>query len=594
MSGAEKGRVVCFGAFEVDLRSGELRRNGFTVRLQGQPFRILAMLLECPGELVTREEIRRQLWPSDTFVDFEHSLNVAIKRLRDALDESAERPVFIETLPRRGYRFLAPVLSDSTTQAARSLDSLAVLPLLNATGDPETEYLSDGISENIINLLSRVPNLRVIPRTSVFRYKGREAELQVVARELNVRTVLTGKLTQRGDRFVVQTELVDVVRNAQLWGGQFNRKIEDIFEVQEELARQISENLQLRLTPEDERRLAKRPTQSREAYQFLLKANYHINKWTLEGLQRGMAYARQAMEADPAYAEAYAAIAAVYGMLGLLGFVPPTEVFPKAKAAALKALAIDDSLADAHTVVAAVRLYYEWEWSGAEQACQRAIDLNPNVAWAHSLLSDWLSLMGRHEEAMAQAQLGVELDPLSAGLNCKLGQKLYWRADYEHCLEQLQKVLELDPNFVSAHWMLAHVYALKGMYQESLATCERVTAVHGGALSRALTSLILAIGGRTDEAKKMLSELKAYPKLDSVSLISLAETSSVLGEKTEAFEFLEVAYQERAGLLIFIDAFPNFKNIRSDVRYIDLLRRIGIPSLAEIVPTGQIKHATTN
>ena len=256
----------------------------------------------------------------------------------------------------------------STKGLPKTLDSLAVLPLFNATGDPEAEYLSDGISESIINLLSQLPNLRVIPRTSAFRYKGREAELKTIVRDLNVRTVLTGKMIQRGDRLVIQTELVDVVHDAQLWGGQFNRKLEDIFELQEKLALQISENLRLRLTPEDEKRLAKRPTQNREAYQFLLKAQYHIHKWTPEGLQRGMAYARQAIEADPAYAEAYAYVSGTYTLLGSSGILPPAEAFPKAKAAALKALEIDDSLAEAHTALGIVRLYYEWDWSGAECA----------------------------------------------------------------------------------------------------------------------------------------------------------------------------------------------------------------------------------
>jgi TolB-like protein/Tfp pilus assembly protein PilF len=451
------------------------------------------------------------------------------------------------------------------------------LPLVNVAGDPETEYLTDGISESIINLLSQLPNLRVIPRTSAFRYKGREADLQTVGRDLNVRTVLTGKLIQRGDRLVVQTELVDVVNDAQLWGGQFNRKLEDILDVQEELARQISENLRLRLTPDDEKRLTKRSTQNRDAYQLLLKAQYHSNKWTPEGLQRGMAYARQAIEADPLYAEAYVGMSAVYGLLGVFGFLPPAEAFPKAKAAALKALEIDESLADAHMVLAMVRLNYEWDWAAAEQACKRAIELNPNLAWAHSFWSDWLLIMGRHEEAMSEAHLAVELDPLSASLNAKLGQKLYFRRNYDRALEQLQKGLELDPNFVSTHMLIAHAHAWKGMYEESLAACEKVATLFGGSPSRALSSLILAIAGKADEAKKILNELKKEPKLDPLSMIEVAQTHSVMGEKTEAFESLEAAYQNRFLLLIFLGVIPAFDNIRTDPRYADLLRRMGLP-----------------
>jgi tetratricopeptide (TPR) repeat protein len=262
-------------------------------------------------------------------------------------------------------------------------------------------------------------------------------------------------MIQRGDRLVVQTELVDLANDAQLWGGHFNRKLEDIFDVQEELARQISENLRLRLTPEDEKLLAKRPTQNREAYQLLLKAQYHMNKWTPEGLQRAMAFARQAIEADPTYAGAYAYMSVAYSFLGFFAILPPAEAFPKAKAAALEALEIDDSLAEAHAILGIVRLLYEWDWSGAEHTCKRAIELNPNYELGHSIWSDWLIVMGRQEEAMAEEYLAVELDPLSAGRNSRLGQKLCWRGDYDCALEQLQKALEFDPNFVHTHVMLA-------------------------------------------------------------------------------------------------------------------------------------------
>src|SRR5215469_1366552 len=410
--------VIRFGAFELDAVNGELRKAGVSLKIHPQPFKVLLLLTEHSGRVVTREEIRQCLWGDNTFVDFERGINFCINQIRATLIDDAEKPQYVETLPRRGYRFLAPVTAaiDPTT-LPRAFDSLAVLPLVNATGDSETEYLSDGISESVINLLSQLPNLRVIPRTSAFRYKGREADLKAVARDLKVRTVLTGKMVQHGDRLVIQTELVDVANDAQLWGGQFNRKLEDIFEVQEELARQISENLRLRLTPEDEKRLAKRPTQNREAYQFLLKAQYHIHKITPEGYQRGMEYARQAIELDPGYADAYVRMAAVYAGLGVSGFLRPAEAFPKAKAAVLKALEINDSLAEAHAFLAAVRLFYDWNWSGAEHACKRAIELNPNYAAAHAVLSDCLFVTGRQEEAMAEAQLAVELDPLSPNLN---------------------------------------------------------------------------------------------------------------------------------------------------------------------------------
>ena len=453
------------------------------------------------------------------------------------------------------------------------------MPLVNATGDPETEYLSEGISESVINLLSGLPNLRVIPRTSVFPYKGRETDLKTVGRDLNARTVLTGKMIHRGDRLVVQTELVDAANDAQIWGGQFNRKLEDIFELQEEIARQISEKLRLRLAPEDEKRLAKRPTQNREAYQLLLKAQHQLmNKMTTEGLQRGLAYARQAIEADPVYAQAYAYISATYSALGLLGFLTSAEVFPKAKAAAQKALELDDSLAEPHTVLGLVRLFYEWDWSGAEHELSQALKLSPNYAFGHAMWGDWLLVMGRREDALGEEQVAAELDPLSALHIFRLGQKLCYKRDYDGALEELQKAVELDPNFVWTHAFLAQVYAWKGRSEESLAACEKVASLLGAnPYSTALRGLILAMTGRTDEARTIVRELKTRPTLNAVAVMAMADTCSVLGEKDAAFALLEAAYQERAAFLIFSAVRPTFDSLRSDPRFADLLRRIGLP-----------------
>jgi eukaryotic-like serine/threonine-protein kinase len=556
--------LFSFGTVLYEMATGTLPFRGesagvlFKAILDGTPTSPVRLNPDLPVEL---ERIIDKCLEKDRNLRYQHASEVCTDLQRLKRDRESARGAQV-----------------SGVRLPRTVDSIAVLPLVNAAGDPETEYLSDGISESIINLLSQLPNLRVIPRTPAFRYKGRHANLKKVGRDLKVRTVLTGKLIQRGDRLVVQTELVDVANDAQLWGGQFNRKLEDIFEVQEEVARQICENLRVRLTPEDDKRLTKRSTQNRDAYQFLLKAQYHTNKTTPEGYQRGMEYARQAIEADPGYADAYVRMAAVYTGLGVSGFLRPAEAFPKAKAAVLKALEINDSLAEAHAFLAAVRLFYDWNWSSAEHACKRAIELNPNYAPAHAVLSDCLFITGRQEEAMAEDRIAVELDPLSANLNFRFGQKLWWSGDYEGAIEQLKKALEFDADFAWAHIGLSRAYASKGMYEESLAACEKVATLFGSnPHSRALRSLILAIAGKTDEAKTILNEFNDRPKLDPLTLIYSAESCSVLGEKDKAFQFLEVAYQDRASPLIYLDVRPTFNNIRSDPRFADLRRRIGLP-----------------
>jgi len=417
----------------------------------------------------------------------------------------------------------------------------------------------------------------VLPRNTAFRYKGREADAQGVGGELNVRAVLTGRVMQRGDALIVSAELMDVVEEAQLWGERYNRRLDDIFEVQAEVARQISEKLRLRLTPEEKKRLTKRPTQNREAYQLLLKAQYHANKWTPEGLEQGIAYARQAIEADPGYAAAYAWIASTYAFLGMFGSLPPTEAAPKAKAAALRALEIDESLAEAHTALGAVKFFYEWDWSAGERSLKRALELNPNYAWAHFWYGLWLFFMGRHQEGLAEAHRSVELDPLSANFSQTLGLMFCFVRDYDRALEQLQKTLELDPNLVVAHSVLARAYSEKGMHEEAIRECEEAIRLSGGAsLSKVTLGAVLAKAGRMDEAVNILEELKRQPKQDVASEVFVGGLHATLGEKDEAFELLEKAYRQHNPWLVRL-RFPPFDCLCDDPRFADLCRRIGLP-----------------
>jgi len=498
-----------------------------------------------------------------------------LKRLKRDTD-SGRSPAGAATFDRQGDETSSPK-APLQRRPSKTIDSLFVLPFVNASGDPEMEYLSDGITEAIMNSLAQLPKLRVLPRNTAFRYKGREADAQGVGRELNVRAVLTGRVMQRGDALIVSAELMDVAQEAQLWGERYNRKLDDIFEVQAEVARQISEKLRLRLTPEEKKRLAKQPTHNREAYQLFLKAQYFANKWTPEGLRQGMAYARQAIEADPGYAAAYAWIAFTYGNLATFGTLPPSEAAPKAKAAALRALEIDESLADAHTALGALQAYYEWDLRGAERSLKRALELNPNYAWAHYYYGYWLLITGGHEEALAEMHRSVELDPLSVNFSSSLGYLFYLLRDYDRALEQYQKTLELDPKFILAHLTLGRVYSEKGMHEEGIRESEEAVRLSGGApYSKASLGLSLAKAGQLDEAHKILEELKRQPKQENIADHLVPALHATLGEKDEAFAILERAYEKHNVWLVYLST-PSFDGLRDDPRFADLCRRIGLP-----------------
>jgi TolB-like protein len=378
-SGSPSQQIFHFGSFEANLWTGELRKDGVKLRVQEQPLKILAMLLARPGELVTRKQLREGLWSNDTFVDFDRGLNTAVNRLRAALNDSAEKPRFVETVGGRGYRFIGTVDSVAAkapkprevgekvaSPVSEFLDSIAVLPFEDVGGEPDTEYLSDGITASIISNLSQLRRLRVVPRTTAFHYKGKVIDVSQVGRDLHVRVVLTGQVAQRGDSLIVNVELIDTIHDSQLWGDNYHRRVEDIFSVQTELAGEITNRLQLRLNDDEKRQLAKRPSENRVAYHLYMKGLHWANKWTPEGVRKGVDYTRQAIDADPVYAEAWAALAYLYVLIGFFGGAPPIEIFTKAKAAALKALEIDDGQADAHSALAFIRLVYDWDWQGSE------------------------------------------------------------------------------------------------------------------------------------------------------------------------------------------------------------------------------------
>ena len=463
-------------------------------------------------------------------------------------------------------------------RTTKAIDSLAILPLTNETQDPETDYLSDGITETLINNLSQIPKLRVLPRSTVFRYKGREMDPTALSRELGVRAVLTGRMVQRGDTLTIKVELVDVARQAHLWGGNFSRKLDDIFAVQEEIARQISEHMRLHLSPHEKKKLAARHTGSREAYQAFLRALYFWNKWTPASSWRALEYCRLAIEKDPDYAPAHAVTADCYTSLAVFGVLPAKEAFPKAKAAAAKAVEVGPTLSDAHLAVGLVSLYFDWDWNTAEKQLRRAVDLSPHSARAHYGLSLWLLVQRREQEAIQEADIALELDPLSLPMNFNVGYVNYFAGNNDRAIGQFEKILEMDPSFVLASLILCPAYLRKGMLPEALATVEKALPQSRNWSSlRAMLAVVHAGSGRAGEALEILEELKkegaSFPLLSYWAAI----ISNALQDKEQTLDWLERACEERVGLLITLKVASGFRNLSQEPRYQAILKRIGLP-----------------
>ncbi len=460
----------------------------------------------------------------------------------------------------------------------QAIDSLAVLPFVNASADPSTEYLSDGISESLINSLSQLPKLKVMSRSSVFRYKGRETDPQVVGRELKVQAVLMGRLVQRGENLSISTELVDTRDSSHIWGEQYNRKLADILAVQEDISREITDNLRLKLTGEQKKTLAKRYTQDTEAYQDYLKGRYYWNKRTGESLKTAIEYFEKAIAKDSTYALAYAGLADCYAVISQYIGMPAREWYPKATGAALKALEIDDSLAEAHGALGLVKTIHDMDWAGAEREYRRALELNPGYANAHHWYAMSLSGLGRHDEALAHIKQAQELDPLSLIINANVGFILYNSRRYEEAIEQLRKALAMDSNFPEVHEYLGFTYLQKSMYREAVAELQTALKLSPGNLE-VIAGLghAYAVSGNRAEARKMLDDLTERSRRGHSLPWVMAVVYTGLGDKDRAFEWLQKAVEERnIGLLMWIKVNPLFDPVRSDPRFADLLRRMNL------------------
>ena len=463
------------------------------------------------------------------------------------------------------------------TRPNQAIDSVAVLPFSNVSGDPKLEYLADGMSDSIINNLSQLQSLkRVIAFNSVLRYKGKPPDPQTVARDLNVRAVLVGRVTQNGDDLSIAVELVDTRDNRRLWGEQFDRKMSDLSSFPRELARQITDHLRLTLTPTDQRQLEKQYTQNPEAYQLYLKGLYFWNKSTRQADEKAIEFFQQSIEKDQNYALPYLGLANCYLTMADFDILSSADGYAKARLAANKALAIDNNLAEAHGALAKIKFSYDWDWTGAEQEYRLAFQLNPNSA--HGGYAGFLSVMGRHQEAIAEAKLAQDFNPLSLRGNAALAGTLFVARRYDEAIEQARKTLELEPNFIKAHRQLGLCYEQKGMYAEAIAEFQKIGEISGGEGGAMALGHAYAIAGRRSDALKVLNDLSERAKHQYVAAHSFAMIYTGLGEKDKAFEWLEKSFIEHDSNLIGLKIDPRFDSLRSDPRFTALLSRMKLDS----------------
>jgi TolB-like protein/DNA-binding winged helix-turn-helix (wHTH) protein/Tfp pilus assembly protein PilF len=624
-----------FGVFEVDVRTGELTKRGQRLRLQEQPFQLLAILLETPGELVTREELSNRLWPQ-TIVDFDHGLNKAIAKIREALGDSSENPRFIETIARRGYRFLADVavvpdgqpatvaddlapLVDSglrgRADASKSLRrptarawglfgfglalvlaaslswilyprshpspgirSLAVLPLANLSGDPAQDYFAEGMTDELITRLAQISALRVISRTSAMTYKSARKSLPEIARELNVDAVVEGSVSRSGERVRITAQLIQVPADTHIWAQTYDEDFQDTLALQSKVARDIAEHIQITLNRQEQAELVKAKTVNPEAYEDYLKGRYFWSKRTGDALKKAIEYFSRAIETDPTYAEAYSGLADSYALSGdwEYGILSPRDAFPQAKAAATKALELDDSLGEAHTSLAFAFDLYGWDWDAAEEEYKLAIKLNPGYATAHHWYAWHLMVTGRNSEGISELRKAENLDPLSLIISADIADALCIAHRYDESVQQSKKTLEMDPAFAVAHYELGQAFAQKHMYDEAIAEFQRAIDLsgHSGAFDSNL-AYVYAISGRKEEAIQTMKNLEARHDENPSADANVALIYVGLGDQDQAMISLNKAYKARFNPSILLR--PAFDPLRSDARFQDLLRRIGLP-----------------
>jgi TolB-like protein len=568
-----------FDAFEVDSRSRQLRKHGLKIKLHGQPFQILMMLLERPGEVVTRDKIRQKLWPGNTFVDFEHSLNTAIQKLRETLGDSADTPRYIETLPRVGYCFIAPAHHKLSSVPAPNRVMLVVLPFENLSDDPTQEYFSDGLTEETITDLGQVAcgQMGVIARTSAMTYKRTRKSIAEIGRELGVDYALEGAVRRDGNRVRISAQLVRASDQTHVWAQNYDRELKDFLEVQAELGRAIAEQVQIRLISSDRPQVSAAPEINQAAYDAYLHGRYFLWKVTRPNIERAIEYFTKAIRADPRMAAAYAGLADCYDVLPITSDAAPRESFPKAEHAAMQALNIDRDSAEAHAALASTRFWYSWNWAASEDHARRAITRNRSYVRAWVRLAHLHSNIGRHAEAIPEVDHACALDPFSPILNTMGAQFRFQARQYDEVLPALAKVMDLDQNFWVGHIIFSKFHLAQGRYDEALAS-----ALKAREFSVGNTEAISLVGqsygemGRRADAEKILAELQALNARKFVPPYNIATVYLGLGQMEATLEWLERAYDVRDVHMIFLKVEPKWDPLRSNPRFESLLRRVGL------------------
>ena len=613
MASALATRRIRFDDLELDADACALTRGGARIRLQQQPFEVLQLLLEHPGRLVSREELRERLWPSDTFVDFDHSLNIAINKLRAALHDSAEQPRLIETVPRRGYRFIGTIQSAPVERApplsqhrraiaiglvgatvgvvslvawvarhpsaspATGIRSIAVLPLDNLSQNSSEAYLADGITDQLTTDLAKISSLRVISHGSVLRFRSGHVPTPEIGRLLNVQAVVEGSVTRVGDRIRVTAQLIDAAADRHLWAESYERNLGDLLALQRDVAAAIADRIQAKLTSGERARLTTARHVDPDAYLAYIKGRALWNQRTRPALEQGIAAFQQAIDADPTYASAYAALADCYTALGYGSYLAPKVAFERAEAAAAHAIELDRDLADPHASLGYAKLYYDWDFTGASLEFQRALALNPNGVTALDWHSVYLTARGRFGDARAEILRARDLDPLSVATNTDVGFVEYYSGHYAEAVKQLRTTVEMSPSFPLAHLWLGRTYQEQRRYDEAIAEYTAAARVLvNWPVTMAAVGHVYGISGRQAEAERVLRDLQDLQSRQYVTPYGLALVHAGLGNREAAFAWLDRAVDDRSSWLVWLKLDPRFSSLHGNPRFDALVKRVGL------------------